>query len=76
MRINKRQWFGAVLATLATVTVSGQALAQGYPARDVTAVIQWGAGGAHLRGFSRPPPPAGRAPPRAGSELAPAIGRR
>lgn len=55
MKMNKRQWMGATVAALAVATLSGQTLAQSYPARDVTAVIQWGAGGGTdvaMRGYA------------------------
>ena len=51
----KRQFLGAALAAVAAATVGGQAFAQAYPARDVTAVIQWGAGGGTdvaMRGYA------------------------
>ncbi len=52
---NKRQFMGAALAALALCSVTGLAQAQAYPARDVTAVIQWGAGGGTdvaMRGYA------------------------
>ncbi|MEY2683295.1 MAG: hypothetical protein RJA09_439 [Pseudomonadota bacterium] len=55
MLIQKRQLLGAALAVATTLGVAGQALAQAYPARDVTAVIQWGAGGGTdvaMRGYA------------------------
>ena len=51
----KRQFLGAAVAALATVAGIGAAQAQGYPERDVTAVIQWGAGGGTdvaMRGYA------------------------
>ncbi|WP_439518585.1 tripartite tricarboxylate transporter substrate binding protein [Hydrogenophaga sp.] len=51
----KRQFLGAALAAMAAATLGGPALAQGYPERDVTAVIQWGAGGGTdvaMRGYA------------------------
>ncbi|MEY4978921.1 MAG: hypothetical protein RLZZ352_1191 [Pseudomonadota bacterium] len=55
MQINKRKLMGATLATLALLTTAGTAQAQAYPTRDVTAVIQWGAGGGTdvaMRGYA------------------------
>lgn len=55
MQTTKRQWLGAALAALAAVGFTGQAQAQNYPERDVTAVIQWGAGGGTdvaMRGYA------------------------
>ncbi len=55
MQYSKRQILGATLAAVLTSTLGGQALAQAYPARDVTAVIQWGAGGGTdvaMRGYA------------------------
>jgi tripartite-type tricarboxylate transporter receptor subunit TctC len=55
MQYSKRQILGATLAAVLTSTVGGHALAQAYPARDVTAVIQWGAGGGTdvaMRGYA------------------------
>lgn len=55
MQSTKRQWLGAALAALATVGFTSQAQAQNYPERDVTAVIQWGAGGGTdvaMRGYA------------------------
>jgi tripartite-type tricarboxylate transporter receptor subunit TctC len=55
MQYSKRQILGASLAAVLTSTLGGQALAQAYPARDVTAVIQWGAGGGTdvaMRGYA------------------------
>lgn len=56
MQTFKRQFLGAALAALATVTLGSQAMAQGaYPERDITAVIQWGAGGGTdvaMRGYA------------------------
>jgi len=51
----KRQFLGAAVAALATVSFTGLAQAQNYPERDVTAVIQWGAGGGTdvaMRGYA------------------------
>ncbi len=51
----KRQFLGAAVAALATLGFSGLAQAQNYPERDVTAVIQWGAGGGTdvaMRGYA------------------------
>lgn len=51
----KRQFLGAAVAAMAAATLGGPALAQGYPERDVTAVIQWGAGGGTdvaMRGYA------------------------
>lgn len=51
----KRQFLGATVAALAAVAGIGAAQAQGYPERDVTAVIQWGAGGGTdvaMRGYA------------------------
>jgi tripartite-type tricarboxylate transporter receptor subunit TctC len=55
MQTTKRQWLGAALAALATAGFTGQAQAQNYPERDITAVIQWGAGGGTdvaMRGYA------------------------
>ena len=55
MLIQKRQLLGAAIAVAATLGVAGQAMAQAFPARDVTAVIQWGAGGGTdvaMRGYA------------------------
>ncbi len=55
MQYSKRQILGASLAAVLATTLGGQALAQAYPARDVTAVIQWGAGGGTdvaMRGYA------------------------
>jgi len=54
MQSKKRQFLSVALAALAATTL-GQAQAQNYPARDVTAVIQWGAGGGTdvaMRGYA------------------------
>lgn len=54
----KRQFLGAAVAALATVAGIGAAQAQAYPERDVTAVIQWGAGGGTdvaMRGYAPTP---------------------
>lgn len=51
----KRQFLGAAVAALATVSFTGLAQAQNYPERDITAVIQWGAGGGTdvaMRGYA------------------------
>ena len=51
----KRQFLGTAVAALAAVAGIGAAQAQGYPERDVTAVIQWGAGGGTdvaMRGYA------------------------
>jgi tripartite-type tricarboxylate transporter receptor subunit TctC len=51
----KRQLLGTAFAAVATLTFSGLAQAQNYPERDVTAVIQWGAGGGTdvaMRGYA------------------------
>jgi len=51
----KRQFLATAAAALAVATLSGPAMAQGYPERDVTAVIQWGAGGGTdvaMRGYA------------------------
>lgn len=51
----KRQFLGAAVAALASVAGIGAAQAQAYPERDVTAVIQWGAGGGTdvaMRGYA------------------------
>lgn len=51
----KRRFLGAAVTTLATLALNGPAQAQGYPERDVTAVIQWGAGGGTdvaMRGYA------------------------
>ncbi len=50
----KRHFLHLALASLAAAAV-GQAQAQTYPARDVTAIIQWGAGGGTdvaMRGYA------------------------
>ena len=55
MQKYKRQFLGAAIAALTAVTFTGQAQAQNYPERDVTAVIQWGAGGGTdvaMRGYA------------------------
>jgi tripartite-type tricarboxylate transporter receptor subunit TctC len=55
MNSTKRQWLVAAAAGLAAVSFSGLAQAQAYPSRDVTAVIQWGAGGGTdvaMRGYA------------------------
>lgn len=55
MLLFKRQFLGAAVAALATLGFSGLAQAQNYPERDVTAVIQWGAGGGTdvaMRGYA------------------------
>lgn len=51
----KRQFLAAAVTAIAATTLGGHALAQGYPERDVTAVIQWGAGGGTdvaMRGYA------------------------
>lgn len=51
----KRQFLGAAVAAVAAFAGIGAAQAQGYPERDVTAVIQWGAGGGTdvaMRGYA------------------------
>ncbi|WP_234267398.1 tripartite tricarboxylate transporter substrate binding protein [Hydrogenophaga sp. NFH-34] len=51
----KRQFLGAALAAATLVGLSAPAQAQNYPERDVTAVIQWGAGGGTdvaMRGYA------------------------
>ena len=45
MQHHKRQILGAALVAVAAASVGANAFAQAYPARDITAVIQWGAGG-------------------------------
>ena len=55
MQHTKRQLMGAAVAALAAAGFSGLAQAQAYPERDVTAVIQWGAGGGTdvaMRGYA------------------------
>jgi tripartite-type tricarboxylate transporter receptor subunit TctC len=55
MQTFKRQILGAAVAAVALATMGTQANAQGYPTRDVTAVIQWGAGGGTdvaMRGYA------------------------
>ena len=55
MKTSKRQFLGAALTALATATIGTAAQAQAYPARDVTAIIQWGAGGGTdvaMRGYA------------------------
>lgn len=55
MQKSKRQLLGAAVAALAAVSFTGLAQAQNYPERDVTAVIQWGAGGGTdvaMRGYA------------------------
>ncbi|MBT9549697.1 MAG: tripartite tricarboxylate transporter substrate binding protein [Hydrogenophaga sp.] len=55
MQFTKRQWLGTAVAALTAVTFAGQASAQAYPERDITAVIQWGAGGGTdvaMRGYA------------------------
>jgi tripartite-type tricarboxylate transporter receptor subunit TctC len=55
MNQTKRHFLGAAVAALATVGFTGLAQAQNYPERDVTAVIQWGAGGGTdvaMRGYA------------------------
>lgn len=51
----KRQFLGTAVAALAAATLGAPVMAQGYPERDVTAVIQWGAGGGTdvaMRGYA------------------------
>ncbi|MCW5652638.1 tripartite tricarboxylate transporter substrate binding protein [Hydrogenophaga sp.] len=51
----RRQFMGAAAAALAAATLGTPALAQNYPERDVTAIIQWGAGGGTdvaMRGYA------------------------
>jgi tripartite-type tricarboxylate transporter receptor subunit TctC len=55
MQIFKRRFLVTAMAALAAATLGGPAHAQGYPERDVTAVIQWGAGGGTdvaMRGYA------------------------
>lgn len=55
MQSTKRQLLGAAAAALASLSFSGLVQAQAYPERDVTAVIQWGAGGGTdvaMRGYA------------------------
>ncbi len=55
MQKSKRQLLGVAMAALASVSFTGLAQAQNYPERDVTAVIQWGAGGGTdvaMRGYA------------------------
>ncbi|WP_218776846.1 tripartite tricarboxylate transporter substrate binding protein [Hydrogenophaga sp. IBVHS1] len=55
MQIFKRQFLVTAMAAMAAATLGGPANAQGYPERDVTAVIQWGAGGGTdvaMRGYA------------------------
>lgn len=52
----KRRMVGVAIASVvAAATLGGNAFAQNYPERDVTAVIQWGAGGGTdvaMRGYA------------------------
>lgn len=51
----KRQILGAAISAVALVALCSHASAQSYPSRDVTAVIQWGAGGGTdvaMRGYA------------------------
>ncbi len=51
----KRQLLGMALAAVTLSATTGMAQAQAYPTRDVTAVIQWGAGGGTdvaMRGYA------------------------
>jgi tripartite-type tricarboxylate transporter receptor subunit TctC len=55
MQIFKRRFLVTAMAAMAAATLGGPAHAQGYPERDVTAVIQWGAGGGTdvaMRGYA------------------------
>jgi tripartite-type tricarboxylate transporter receptor subunit TctC len=55
MQIFKRRFLVTAMAAMAAATLGGPANAQGYPERDVTAVIQWGAGGGTdvaMRGYA------------------------
>ncbi len=55
MHSTKRQFLGMAVAALASLGASGMAQAQNYPERDVTAIIQWGAGGGTdvaMRGYA------------------------
>lgn len=55
MQSQKRKILTAALLAVATTTLGANAFAQAYPARDVTAVIQWGAGGGTdvaMRGYA------------------------
>jgi tripartite-type tricarboxylate transporter receptor subunit TctC len=55
MQTFKRQFLGAAVVALATAGIGGLAQAQTYPERDITAVIQWGAGGGTdvaMRGYA------------------------
>ena len=55
MQFFKRRFLVTAMAAMAAATLGGQAHAQGYPERDVTAVIQWGAGGGTdvaMRGYA------------------------
>lgn len=54
MQLNKRQFLKAALAALPMATLE-RGHAQTYPNRDITAIIQWGAGGATdvaMRGYA------------------------
>ncbi len=55
MQSHKRKILTTALLAVAATTLGGNAFAQAYPARDVTAVIQWGAGGGTdvaMRGYA------------------------
>ena len=55
MTLKKRQFLSAALLAVTAASLGSQAMAQTYPARDVTAVIQWGAGGGTdvaMRGYA------------------------
>lgn len=55
MQPSKRQLLGMALAAVTLSATTGMAQAQAYPTRDVTAVIQWGAGGGTdvaMRGYA------------------------
>lgn len=55
MQSHKRKILKTALLAVAATTLGGHAFAQAYPARDVTAVIQWGAGGGTdvaMRGYA------------------------
>lgn len=55
MQIFKRRFLVTAMAAMAAAALGGPANAQGYPERDVTAVIQWGAGGGTdvaMRGYA------------------------
>jgi tripartite-type tricarboxylate transporter receptor subunit TctC len=55
MQFIKRQFLAQAAAVLAVATLSAPVMAQGYPERDIQAVIQWGAGGGTdvaMRGYA------------------------